>query len=93
MIDYRDDPRRMSTPSNKWRKVTKNDGADLPDGPCKYLNVGTAGAANLVDATGTDLVDFPLQAGINPISVRRVKTGGSADDIWAAYDAEPKEWA
>lgn len=59
--------------------------SDLPDGPARALWVGTAGTANLVDASGNVLSNFPLQAGLNPIAVRRVSTGGSAADIWALY--------
>jgi hypothetical protein len=64
--------------------VTKAD-SDLPDGICRALLVGTAGTANLMDATGATLADVPLQQGYNPIAVQQVRTGGTADDIWALY--------
>lgn len=77
---------RMRTlPAGAVRLVTKADGTDLPGGPCRALLVGTPGTANIVDMTGTECSDVPLQAGYNPIAVRQVETGGTADDIWALY--------
>lgn len=58
----------------------------LADGrECYALFVGTAGTANLTQPDGTDRADFPLQAGVNPVSVLKVRTGGTASDIWAMY--------
>lgn len=74
----------MSRPSGKIRSVTKAD-SDLPDGLCRGLICGTAGTANLMDATGQILTSFPLQQGYNPIQVRQVRTSGTATDIWALY--------
>jgi len=71
-------------PSGKVRSVTKAD-SDLPDGECRALLVGTAGTANLMDATGEILANVPLQQGYNPLKVLQVRTGGDADDIWALY--------
>lgn len=71
------------------RLVTASDTADLPDGPCEGLLVGTAGAARLIlgdaaDTGGSNLV--PLQVGYNPIAVQRVySTGLTAANIWAIY--------
>lgn len=65
-------------------KVTPG-ASDLPDGICRALWVGTAGTATLIDACGNTCTDFPLQAGINPISVKQVTSVGTADDIWALY--------
>jgi hypothetical protein len=73
-----------SDPSPKYVPVTKAD-SDLEQGPCRSLNVGTAGTANLMDLTGEIRTDYPLQAGYNPIEVKQVRTGGTADDIWALY--------
>ncbi len=69
----------------KYVKVTKATGL-LPDGTCKGLRVGTAGTANLVDGTGTLRTDVPLFEGDNPLVCREVRTGGTADNIWALYD-------
>ena len=71
-------------PSGKIRLVTKAD-SNLPDGECRELLVGTAGTANLMDATGDILTDVPLQKGYNPLKVQQVRTGGDSDDIWALY--------
>lgn len=80
------DPTRPhpTAPARGARKVTKAD-ADLPDGIARSLWVGTAGTANLVDATGSLCTSFPLVQGPNPIAVSQVKLGGTADDIWALY--------
>ena len=75
----------LSAPAAKVVPVTCNDGADLPDGVCRALLVGTAGSANIIDATGVERIGVPLQQGITPIGVRRVMTGGTAANIWALY--------
>lgn len=81
-------------PASTAFKVTKSDTLRLDSpaatggfnyGAPRALNCGTAGTANLVDAGGRLLTDYPLQQGYNPISVRQVRTGGTADDIWALY--------
>lgn len=71
-------------PSGNVKAVTKAT-SDLPNGPCRALWVGTAGTANLIDATGNVLTNFPLFAGANVVQIKRVSTGGTADDIWALY--------
>lgn len=64
--------------------VTK--GVALP-GRCFSLLVGQAGTLNVTDATGTARTDVPVVAGYNPLAVESVDAGGSADDIWALYEA------
>lgn len=64
--------------------VTKAD-ADLPDGVCRGLLVGTAGTANLMDRFGSIETDVPLQQGYNPLVVKQVRAGGTADNIRALY--------
>jgi hypothetical protein len=76
---------QFSNVAGKLVKVTKAD-ADLPGGRCFGLLVGTAGTANLQDAASNTLADVPLQAGYNPIAATQVRTGGTADDIWALYE-------
>lgn len=71
-------------PSGRMTKVTKAD-SDLAGGVTRALWVGSAGTATLVDEDGNTLTDFPLLLGLNPIRVRQVKTGGTADNIWAMY--------
>lgn len=75
---------QSTRPSGKIRLVTKAN-ADLPDGLCRGLLCGTAGTVNLMDGTGEILANVPLQAGYNPISVKQVRTSGTADNIWALY--------
>ena len=70
------------------RAVTKSDTVDIETVNRRYpraLLVGTAGTATVIDWGGATATDIPLQAGYNPISVRRVLTGGTASDIWALY--------
>lgn len=64
--------------------VTKAN-ADLPGGACRALLVGTAGTATIVDSSGSTCTDIPLQVGYNPIQTLQVRTGGTADNIWALY--------
>lgn len=75
----------LTAPASKVVPVTPADDTDLPDGICRALLVGTAGTANIVDASGAERIGVPLQQGVNPIGVRRVKTGGTAANIWALY--------
>jgi hypothetical protein len=66
--------------------VTKAD-TDLPDGPCRVLLVGPAGAGtvNIKTAAGAFRTGVPLVVGYNPIICVQVRTGGTASDIWAGY--------
>jgi hypothetical protein len=73
-----------SNPADAFVLVTKAD-ADLPDGPCRSLLVGTAGTANIQQLDGTTRANVPLQQGYNPIACKQVRTGGTASDIWALY--------
>lgn len=69
--------------SGEWVKLTKADDTDIR--VPRALWVGTAGTANLVDEKGNVAADFPLLAGLNPIRIRQLELGGTADDIWALY--------
>lgn len=73
-----------SAPADAFVPVTPAN-ADLPDGVCRGLLVGTAGTANLTQIDGTVRTDVPLQQGYNPLACLQVRTGGTADDIWALY--------
>lgn len=75
----------LNAPASKLVPVTPNSDTNLPDGVCRALLVGVAGTGNLIDASGAEHTGVPLQQGFNPIGVQRVKTGGSAADIWALY--------
>lgn len=70
-------------PSGSLAKLTKAD--STPITVPRSLWVGTAGTANLVDEKGNTLANFPLKAGLNPIRISQLETGGTADDIWALY--------
>jgi hypothetical protein len=64
------------------RPVTPDSDADLPDGPCRAIQVATSGNYNLVLADDDDDDDDPvyLAAGVPvALAVRRVKTGGASD--------------
>jgi hypothetical protein len=76
--------RTFSAPSAVWVPVTKAN-TDLADGVCRALMVGTAGTANLMQPDGTIRTNVPLEAGVTPLMVLQVRTGGDADDIWALY--------
>ena len=65
--------------------IVKSDNADLANGVCRAILVGTPGTANLMDASGNVATGVPLQQGFNPIGVRRLMTGGTADNVWALY--------
>lgn len=74
----------LTDSAKSYVPVTKAD-ADLADGPCRGLLVGTAGTANLMELDGTVRTAVPLQAGYNPLVAKQVRIGGTADNIWALY--------
>lgn len=69
-------------PFTSVKVVTPSDVADNCVG-YRGLWVGTAGTANFTTADGDEVTDFPLQVGYNPLLITRLKTGGTASDIWA----------
>ena len=75
----------LNGPASRLVPITPDDSNDLPEGACRALLVGTAGTADLIDASGVERTGVPLQQGYNPIGVLRVKTGGSASSLWALY--------
>ncbi len=75
----------LNAPASRIRPITPDDESDLPGGVCRALLVGSAGTANLIDASGTEHSGVPLQQGYNPLGARRIKTGGTAANIWALY--------
>lgn len=70
--------------ASKFVPIVKAD-ADLTNGPARALWVGTSGTANLTEIDGTERSLVPLQVGLFPCKVLQVRTGGSADNIWALY--------
>lgn len=75
----------LTAPASQIVPVALDDENDLPNGICRALLVGTAGSATIIDASGTERTGVPLQRGFNPIGVKRVKSGGTATDLWALY--------
>lgn len=69
--------------SGNIAKLTKAN-VDL-DRTTKALVCGTAGTVNFIDEVGNTCTAFPLQAGYHPLRIKRLATGGTADDIWALY--------
>jgi len=80
-ISGRDD---AAAPVRAAIKITKAN-TPLTNGPCRGFWVGTAGTLNAVDFQGNTLTNFPAKEGLNPISLRQISTGGTADDIWVLY--------
>jgi hypothetical protein len=69
----------------RYYPVVVKANADLPDGVCRCLLVGTAGTANLTQEDGTEVDGVPLVAGYNFLVVRQVRLGGTAANIFALY--------
>ncbi len=67
--------------ARKYFPLTKVD-ADIEGGTVRGLLVATAGTANLTEDDGTERNGVPLVQGWNPMYVKRVRPGGSADGIW-----------
>ena len=66
--------------------VTPNDSTDLPNGVCRGLYIGVAGNLSFIDASGNVIAAQPVQAGIFPVGVQRVKASGTtATGILAGY--------
>lgn len=72
-------------PARYVRAITKHASNMLPDGPCRGIRAGTAGTLNFIDGSGTLISNFPIVEGDNAIEMRAVRTGGTADNLWALY--------
>src|SRR3546814_2843299 len=83
-------PDNLLVPYTKMVPVTKAD-ADLPDGICRGLLVGTGGTANLMEVDGTVRAAVPLATGYHPLFVKQVRTSGTATDIWARSEEHTSE--
>jgi hypothetical protein len=75
----------LTAPASRLEPITANDDDDLPGGVCRALLVGSAGTADMIDASGIERTGVPLQQGYNPIGAMRIKTGGTATNLWALY--------
>lgn len=69
-----------AAPAEQYGPITE--GADFPVGTARFLLVGTAGTATLVREDGTEVADVPLQAGVNPLVCKQVKTLGTAAAVF-----------
>ncbi len=66
--------------------VTPNNAADIPGAEsCIALYIGTAGTLSYDDAAGNTITGQPVAAGIYPVQVRRVRTGGDAANILSLH--------
>ncbi len=84
--DMKNVPTMLDSPAEDYVLVVPSDTVDIPEGVCRALLVGSAGAAGLVNKAGVVREAVPLQAGYNPIRVKRVNLAGlGASDIWALY--------
>lgn len=64
-------------------KVTKHDTNEIvPGGHSRGLTIGTAGTINVTFPDGTTADAMPAVEGFFPYNVLKVRTGGTADDIW-----------
>ena len=63
-------------------KLTPNSAADLAV-PARGIWSGTAGTINFVGEDGEMATGFPIFPGYNPITVKRLLTGGTANDLWS----------
>jgi hypothetical protein len=52
---------------------------------CRGLLVGTAGTATVTDAEGNSISNIPLQAGYNPIQIKKLTALGTASGVYALY--------
>jgi hypothetical protein len=76
----------VDAPAGAARAVTPDNDADLPDGVCRAIHVGTAGVVRLTLARDSASVLFTLAAGTHPLRVRRVHAADlTANGIVALY--------
>jgi hypothetical protein len=60
----------------------------LANGVCRAILAGSSGLVNLTTEEGVVKVDFPLQAGYNPVRAKAINqssTGPHASNVWALY--------
>jgi len=67
------------------RAVTPSDTTDLQFGPTRALMVGTDGSVAVTYANGMTDTLYLIAGVVHPISVVRVRTGGTATLIKAGY--------
>jgi hypothetical protein len=63
-------------------ELTKGGGV-IPKTRAVY--VATEGTMNFVNAAGRTVSNFPALAGVLPLQIVELLSGGTADDIWGLY--------
>ena len=56
----------LNAPASRVVPITPDDDNDLPEGACRALLVGTAGTADLIDASGAERPAFPCSRATTP---------------------------
>lgn len=77
-------PEFSSAPADDYVPVTKANG-DQPNGKCRGLTVLVAGTLNLTNKDGVERDGVKVFVGYNPLVVKQVRLGGTADGIQALY--------
>ena len=65
----------LNGPASRLVPITPDDDNDLPEGACRALLVGTAGTADLIDASGVERTGVPAAAGLQPHRCAPCKDG------------------
>lgn len=78
----REGPTRAIVPAQDIVPLTKGGGAIATT---RALLVGKKGTLNIVTAAGKTRNDVPFLAGMTPIRIQELLTGGGATDIWGVY--------
>lgn len=77
----------IDAPSGDFVAIAPNDGADLPNGPCRAIYVGTSGDISVIGALDSAPVTFSaVPVGLYPLRLVRVRsTGTTASNLAALY--------
>ena len=76
----------IDAPGASAKAVTPSDSADLPNGPCRAIELATGGAIRLTLVRDTASVLHTLPAGVWPLRVKRVHAADlTASGIVAIY--------
>lgn len=74
------------SPAKSAAAVTPSDSADLTNGVCRSLYIGTTGNLAVLMSDGSSVSFVAAPNGVFPIKVKRVlSTGTTATDIVALY--------
>jgi hypothetical protein len=68
--------------SGKVVELTKGAG---PIPRTRAVYVATEGTMNFVDASGATITDFPALAGVLPLQIIELSSGGTVDNVWGIY--------